>query len=76
MDGAPLIAAVDRYDPAKSPLGRSPTTSELANHLDLTEDEVLDAREAAQTRIGCSQMHVSRLLRRALGRVRAQLAEA
>jgi RNA polymerase sigma-B factor len=123
-------------------LGRSPTTSELADHLDLHESEVLEAWEAAQTRIGysldrpagddadvsmgdllaapgprqepedllvlaglvadlpelerqvivlrffqdltqdaiaarlgCSQMQVSRLLRRALARMRAQLVE-
>jgi RNA polymerase sigma-B factor len=187
---AGLIAAVDRYDPAKSPtfvpfavasvvgelkrylrdtswrlhvprpgkervprlyraadglhqaLRRSPTASELAGHLHLNESEVLEAWEAAQTRIGlsldrpagddadvsmgglvaapgpreepedllvlaglvadlpelerqvivmrffqelnqdaiaarigCSQMQVSRLLRRALARLRAQLLE-
>jgi len=186
-----LIAAVDRYDPAKSTsfvpfavasvvgepkrylrdtswrlhvprpgkeqilqlyraadelrqaLGRSPTTRELADPLHLTEPEVLEAWEAAETRIGlsldrpagddtdqslgdlmaapgpreepenllvladliaelpelerqivvlrfyqdlnqddiaarmgCSQMQVSRLLRRALDRLRAQLVEA
>jgi RNA polymerase sigma-B factor len=188
---AGLIAAVDRYDPAKSPsfvpfavasvvgelkrylrdtswrlhvprpakeqvlrlykaadelhqaLGRSPTTGELADHLDLTEAEVVEAWAAAETRVGLSldrpvgedaevsmgdlvaapepqekpedllvlthliaglpelerqvivmrfyqdlnqsdiaakigysQMHVSRLLRRALARLRTQLVEA
>src|SRR5215211_4684321 len=99
---AGLIAAIDRYDPAKSPsfvpfavacvvgelkrylrdtswrlhvprpgkeavlrlyraadelrqaLGRSPTTSELADHLHVTEPEVLEAWEAAETRIWLS----------------------
>src|SRR5215212_5224265 len=99
---AGLIAAVDRYDPAKSTsfvpfavasvigelkrylrdtswrlhvprpgkeqvlalyraadelhqtLGRSPTTTELADHLQLTEAQVLEAWEAAETRIGLS----------------------
>jgi RNA polymerase sigma-B factor len=121
-------------------LGRAPTDAELAAHLHLSEDEVLEAVQAAHTRsqvsldqpvgpegeaslgdhlaapdpveepedllllpelvdglpeaerrvvvlrffhdldqydiaarVGCSQMHVSRLLRRALGRLRAQL---
>jgi RNA polymerase sigma-B factor len=121
-------------------LGRSPTTRELADHLKLSEDETLEALEAAHSRsevsldqpvaeetevtlgdhlpapepaeeaedllllphlvdalpeperqivvlrffhdldqygiaarVGCSQMHVSRLLRRALVRLRAQL---
>jgi RNA polymerase sigma-B factor len=121
-------------------LGRSPTVPELAAHLGITEDEVLEAIEVVHTRaevsldqrvgedgdvslgdrlpaappreeledllllpglvdglpepereivvlrffhdldqydiaarVGCSQMHVSRLLRRALGRLRAQL---
>jgi RNA polymerase sigma-B factor len=187
---AGLIAAIDRYDPAKGTafvpfavacivgelkrylrdtawrvhvprphkeqvlrlyraadelhqrLGRSPTTRELADHLQVTEEELLETREAAQTqiglsldrpagddtevsmgdlvaapgpreepedllvlaglvadlpelerqvitmrffqdlhqdaiaaRLGYSQMHVSRLLRRALGRLRAQLVE-
>jgi RNA polymerase sigma-B factor len=121
-------------------LGRAPTGAELAAHLHLSEDEVLEAVQAAHTRsqvsldqpvgpegeaslgdhlpapdpveepedllllpdlvdglpeaerrvvvlrffhdldqydiaarVGCSQMHVSRLLRRALGRLRAQL---
>jgi RNA polymerase sigma-B factor len=97
-----LIAAVDRYDPARSSsfvpfaiasvvgelkrylrdtswrlhvprqrkeqvlrlyrvtdelhqtLGRSPTTSELADQLRLTEAEVLETLEAAETRIGFS----------------------
>ena len=35
-------------------LGRSPTTRELADHLDLHESEVLEAWAAAQTRIGFS----------------------
>jgi RNA polymerase sigma-B factor len=99
---AGLIAAVDRYDPAKGPsfvpfavacvvgelkrylrdtswrlhmtrlakeqvlrlykaadelhqaLARSPTTRELADHLHLTGTQVLEAWEAAQTRIGLS----------------------
>jgi RNA polymerase sigma-B factor len=99
---AGLIAAVDRYDPAKSPsfvpfavasvvgelkrylrdtswrlhvprpgkeqalrlyraadelhqaLCRSPSTRELADHLHLTESEVLEAWEAAETRLGFS----------------------
>jgi RNA polymerase sigma-B factor len=121
-------------------LGRSPTTQELAAHLNLSEDDTLEALEAAHSRsevsldqpvgeesevtlgdhlpapapaeeaedllllphlvdalpeperqivvlrffhdldqydiaarVGCSQMHVSRLLRRALVRLRAQL---
>jgi RNA polymerase sigma-B factor len=121
-------------------LGRSPTVTELAGHLGLTEEDVLEAIEVAHTRqevsldqrvgedgdtslgdrlpaappgeepedllllpglvdslpeperqivvlrffhdldqheiagrVGCSQMHVSRLLRRALDRLRAQL---
>jgi RNA polymerase sigma-B factor len=121
-------------------LGRSPTVSELAGHLGLSEEDVLEAIEVAHTRqevsldqqvdedgdtslgdrlpavppreepedllllpglvhslpeperqivvlrffhdldqyeiagrVGCSQMHVSRLLRRALDRLRAQL---
>jgi RNA polymerase sigma-B factor len=121
-------------------LGRSPTVTELAAHLGLSEEETLEAIEAAHTRsevsldqqvgpdgdtslgdrlaaappreepedllllpelvdslperereivvlrffhdldqyeiaarVGCSQMHVSRLLRRALGRLRTQL---
>ena len=185
---AGLIAAVDRYDPAKNQsfvpyavasvvgelkrhlrdtswrlhvarprkehvlrlcrvadelaqdLGRPPTVGELAEHLDLSEEVILDGLEAAQSRveisldkpvgdtpdlslgelvadpgpreepedllvltglvrdlpelerqivvmrffeelnqdaiaerIGCSQMHVSRLLRRALARMRAEL---
>ncbi|HEV8166646.1 MAG TPA: sigma factor-like helix-turn-helix DNA-binding protein, partial [Actinomycetota bacterium] len=32
-------------------------------------------QSAIAARIGCSQMHVSRLLRRALARMRAQLLE-
>jgi DNA-directed RNA polymerase specialized sigma subunit len=35
-------------------LGRSPTTRELADRLQLTEDELLGTWEAAQTRIGLS----------------------
>jgi RNA polymerase sigma-B factor len=35
-------------------LGRSPTTSELAERLQVTEEELADTREAAQTRIGLS----------------------
>ena len=35
-------------------LGRSPTTSELADQLRLTEPEVLETLEAAETRIGRS----------------------
>jgi RNA polymerase sigma-B factor len=121
-------------------LGRSPTATELAAHLGISEEETLEAIEAAHTRteisldqqagtggdtslgdrlpaappreepedllllpglvdrlperereivvlrffheldqyeiaarVGCSQMHVSRLLRRALGRLRSQL---
>jgi RNA polymerase sigma-B factor len=121
-------------------LGRSPSVPELAAHLGMSEDEVLEAIEVAHTRsevsldqqigdqgdaslgdrlpaappreevedllllpglidglpepereivvlrffhdldqydiaarVGCSQMHVSRLLRRALGRLRSQL---
>ena len=121
-------------------LGRSPTVAELAEHLDISEEEALEAIEVAHTRsevsldqrvgeegdtslgdrlpaaapreeledllllpglvrrlperereivvlrffhdldqddiaarVGCSQMHVSRLLRRALGRLRTQL---
>jgi RNA polymerase sigma-B factor len=121
-------------------LGRSPTVAELAVHLGITQDETMEAVEAAHSRsevsldqpvgedgdaslgdhlpaaapaeeaedllllpglvdalpeperqvvvlrffhdldqydiaarVGCSQMHVSRLLRRALGRLRAQL---
>ena len=121
-------------------LGRSPTISELASHLGISDDEALEAIEVVQTRsevsldqqvggegdlslgdrlpnappreeledllllpalvdglpeqereivvlrffhdldqydiadrVGCSQMHVSRLLRRALGRLRTQL---
>jgi RNA polymerase sigma-B factor len=121
-------------------LGRSPTVAELAEHLDISEEETLEAIEVAHTRsevsldqqvgdegdtslgdrlpaagpreeledllvlpelldglpnqereivvlrffydldqydiaarVGCSQMHVSRLLRRALGRLRTQL---
>jgi len=124
-------------------LGRSPTVAELAAHLQVTEEEILEAMEAARTRappsldqpagpdgatvlgdllvddrfreepenllvlpelvgrlparereivllrfveelgqdeiaarVGISQMHVSRLLRRALARLRAQLVEA
>ena len=187
---AGLIAAIDRYDPAKGPafvpfavvcvvgelkrhlrdtswrlhvprplkeqalrlsraadelhqrLGRSPTTSELAEHLGMSEDEVLEGLAAAASRrevsldqpagderdlrlgdlvaapepwegpedllvlpgmvsalpelerevivlrfvqdldqdaiaarVGFSQMHVSRLQRRALARMRAQLVE-
>jgi RNA polymerase sigma-B factor len=187
---AGLIAAIDRYDPAKSPaflpfavacvvghlkrhlrdtswrlrvprrlkeqalrlfgaadelhqtLGRTPTTAELAEHLNVTEEVVLEASAAATSRqeisldqsagddtairlgdlvaasgpreepedllalpglvaalpnlerevillrffhdldqhaiaakLGCSQMHVSRLQRRALARMRAQLLQ-
>jgi RNA polymerase sigma-B factor len=187
---AGLIAAIDRYDPAKGQsfvpfavacvvgelkrslrdtswrihvsrpvkerslrlckalddlphvLGRPPTVAELAEHLQLSEEQVLEGLEAAQTRIGysldqpvgdtanvcvgdlvatpapreepenllilpelvaalpelerqvivlryfhdldqyaiaakvgCSQMHVSRLLRRALARMHTQLVE-
>jgi RNA polymerase sigma-B factor len=121
-------------------LGRSPTVAELAEYLDISEEETLEAIEVAHTRsevsldqrvgdegdtslgdrlpaagpreeledllvlpelleslptqereivvlrffhdldqydiaarVGCSQMHVSRLLRRALGRLRTQL---
>jgi RNA polymerase sigma-B factor len=187
---AGLIAAIDRYDPAKSPaflpfavacvvghlkrhlrdtswrlrvprrlkeqalrlfgaaeelhqtLGRTPTTAELAEHLNVTEEVVLEASAAATSRqeisldqaagddtairlgdlvaasgpreepedllalpglvaalpnlerevillrffhdldqhaiaakLGCSQMHVSRLQRRALARMRAQLVQ-
>jgi RNA polymerase sigma-B factor len=32
-------------------------------------------RDTIAARVGCSQMHVSRLLRRALGRLRTQLVE-
>jgi RNA polymerase sigma-B factor len=35
-------------------LGRSPTLAELAAHLDLTEEEVLEAVEVAGTRVDCS----------------------
>jgi RNA polymerase sigma-B factor len=123
-------------------LGRSPTVPELAAHLELSQDETLEAIEVVQSRsevsldqqvaedgdtslgdrlpaaapreeiedllllpelidslpgpereivvlrffhdldqydiaarVGCSQMHVSRLLRRALGRLRSQLLE-
>jgi RNA polymerase sigma-B factor len=35
-------------------LGRSPTLAELAAHLDLTEEEVLEALEVAGTRVDCS----------------------
>jgi RNA polymerase sigma-B factor len=41
-------------DELRQALGRSPTTSELADHLHLTEPEVLEAWEAAETRIGLS----------------------
>jgi RNA polymerase sigma-B factor len=34
--------------------GRTPTAGELAQHLQLREEDVLEALEAAQTRIGCS----------------------
>ena len=133
-----LLRTADELSQA---LGHPPTASELANHLKLTEAEVLEAWEAAETRvtlsldrplgdgadlsvgdlvvapstedqedllvladlvaelpelerrvvvmrffqdlnqsaiaarIGYSQMHVSRLLRRALARMRAQLVE-
>jgi RNA polymerase sigma-B factor len=188
---AGLIAAVDRYDPAKSPafvpfaiacvvgdlkrhlrdtswrlrvprplkeqalqlcraadelhqtLGRTPTTTELAEHMEMSEETVLEALAAATSRrevsldqsagddtgtrlgdlvaapgpreepedllalpgliaalpdrereviglrffhdldqyaiaakVGCSQMHVSRLQRRALTRMRAQLVQS
>ena len=130
-------------DELQQRLGRAPTIGELAEHLQLSEEHVLEALEAAQTRIGCSldqpagdaadaslgdlvaapepseepenlmvlpdlvaalpelerqvielrffhdldqyaiatkvgysQMHVSRLLRRALARMRTQLVEA
>jgi RNA polymerase sigma-B factor len=187
---AGLIAAIDRYDPAKSPafapfavacvigdlkrhlrdtswrlrvprplkeqalrlcstadelqqiLCRAPTTTELAEHLEVSEEEILEAMAAATSRlevsldqsagddtdvrlgdlvaapgpreeledlltlpglvaalpnlerevivmrffydldqyaiaakVGCSQMHVSRLQRRAMARMRAQLVE-
>jgi RNA polymerase sigma-B factor len=35
-------------------LGRSPTLAELAAHLDLSEEQVLEAVEAAGTRVDCS----------------------
>jgi len=35
-------------------LGRSPTLAELAAHLDLTEEEVMEALEVAGTRVDCS----------------------
>ena len=41
-------------DELRQALGRSPTTSELADHLHLTEPEMLEAWEAAETRIGLS----------------------
>jgi RNA polymerase sigma-B factor len=129
-------------DQLQQTLGRSPTIAELAQHLQMAEEEVLEAmavaqsrqelsldrpvgddtevsvgdrlaappaREAAEdllllpvlvaalpdrereivvlrffedldqdaiaARIGCSQMHVSRLLRRALARMRAELVD-
>ena len=53
---------------------------ELVDHLPDTEREIVVLRffhdldqYAIAARIGCSQMHVSRMLRRALGRLRAQL---
>jgi RNA polymerase sigma-B factor len=134
-----LLKAVDELQQA---LGRSPTTVELADHLHVNVEEVLERMEAAGSRrevsldqpaggqadgclgdllaapgpreepedllaltgliadlpelertvvvlrffqdleqstiaarIGCSQMHVSRLLRRALARMRSQLLE-
>jgi len=132
-----LCKALDELPHA---LGRSPTVAELAEHLGISEEDVLEAIEVAHTRsevsldqqigeegdtslgdrlpaaappeeledllllpdlleglpaqereivvlrffhdldqydiaarVGCSQMHVSRLLRRALGRLRTQL---
>jgi RNA polymerase sigma-B factor len=35
-------------------LGRSPTLAELAGHLEVTEEEALEALEVAGTRVGCS----------------------
>jgi RNA polymerase sigma-B factor len=35
-------------------LGRSPTLAELAAHLDMTMEEVVEALEVAGTRIDCS----------------------
>ena len=56
---------------------------ELIDKLPETEREIVVLRffheldqYAIASRIGCSQMHVSRLLRRALGRLRAQLLPA
>lgn len=51
-------------------LGRSPKPREVAHALGCSVEEVLEAQQAAASyeaaRLGCSQMHVSRVLRRAL----------
>ena len=53
--GKEAVLRLDRAaDELRRALGRSPTTSELADHLHLTEPEVLEAWEAAETRIGLS----------------------
>jgi RNA polymerase sigma-B factor len=49
--GLKLCKAVDEL-PQR--LGRSPTLAELAAHLEVTEEEALEAREVAGTRVDCS----------------------
>jgi RNA polymerase sigma-B factor len=46
-----LCKAVDELP---QQLGRSPTLTELAHHLEITEEEVLEALEVAGTRVDCS----------------------
>jgi DNA-directed RNA polymerase specialized sigma subunit len=76
---AGLIAAVDRHDPGHRggfvPFAVASVVGELKRYLRDTSWRVSLDQSAIAARIGYSQMHVSRLLRRALARMRARLLE-
>jgi RNA polymerase sigma-B factor len=65
------LQVVRARDLLTADLDRSPTLDEIAVHLGVSEEQVAEALGAE---LGYSQLHISRMLRRALRQMREELS--
>jgi RNA polymerase sigma-B factor len=68
------------HDELTQQLGRSPTIADLAAHVDVAEEQIIEmignlSQSQIAEQVGLSQMHVSRLLRHSLEFLRRRMTE-